>query len=1118
MSKLPKFCFVLTLCLMTRVIYSDAATNFLNNFPFNIGFGGIYSDESKVCMCGITTQLLANSRQGPKIEMYRLVQADFNWVQATEINPEVNWSTMKLAKEYSASTIWFGPADNSYISYQMQAKKMQGLLNQWSKIIKEAGISAKIGECTPYVTYFSAHFLKVLTNGYMKKTANLATQAARNAFAKEHFIDKYFDYAEDETYKMAYPEDFTQVTADSMNNMDFAIRGNKEKNGKLTLLGVKSLPRINGVACPVEIEPRQIDPKGKKGAVIFYDSGEIKKFYGTTISSYKFNWKNSFEFMADLNRNGKPYGRTSGAVTSVDAFMFNHDAQDIDQMANKDYVIENFLPPNLFDITVCYSILNPDEIGQYFGISTAEWSKIFMKYRLQCPILGMVGGILFKHTVSGHTDWYRYFGMTIKPKGLFDVTRGPNRVNGFPDLFINIKDVKFEENPDFEGNLKKREEGTTVLIKAVEEKVEQLPEISYVSPEIIPIDIQEIKDKANAMMSMKEKTPEQSENRDDFVSVEEEITLTPEEDERVTICRRRKEQLEKRYTEGNVVPNKVSQVEQMILEMMAHPIKYLCTEFIIFLFSLGNISLLDPPMVVMKYIVTEVDPKVLEANGQDPNKKVFEIRFYNDYFDDQKEILLYIPATEIVNEWDRYSMILVDFYQWVTAQMAEMIDLKSLFNNVMAAIDSRLVSPYEEWKLTVGPSGPMDKTGSSDANEFIEMMDMDDLPYINLIIRLTRSVEFYDIIFQAWNVGERYIMLKLSATQLRFQVLINKFTTTAKLKQIYDSIFTALAQNFLGGDRIVSLIAAKTIAFHEMRKMSLESNFGFELNMIDLPDSVFKDPERGHQFMMSNDDNVFMYSINANLVGQTYTVRGFVHNRENIPVMNLFFSTEYFQSEYIIPLVSHGFFVQYMQNVYGECFDHFAMLVNQVKIVESAGTSGEDLKKAQEEGKYTMQKLFAKVFSMLDKHIVYGCVSQMEMSLSEVNVNDKGQPDPSQLKEIEAQQKKYKWSQPDGWDHTGRLTLRRSNKLFKDASNTCEDAEMENPIIVDLYPTFLDGLAGYALTVNNVAKDGLKEIKTTYHFVRYQDYAHMKVFEHFIQGVLNDLFEGVDDGKGGKDE
>ena len=1101
----------MTLCMMAGLIQSNPARNFLNNFPFNIGYGTIFSDEAKVCMCGITTQLLAKSGEGPTIEMYRLVQAEFNWVRAVELTPEVNWSTMKLAKEYSGSTVWYGPADNSYISYELQAKKMQGILNQWTKIISEGGITAKVSECTPYVTYFSANFQKIISNGIGKGKSYYLTQAGRQKFAKDHFVDKYFDYEENGKYKMSYPEDFTQVDIKALTDNEIGVRANGITNNKLNYNGVKLLPRINGVACPIEMEKHGEVTAKKTGAIIFYDSGDIKKFYGTTNSSFNFKWKNSFEFMADLNKNGKTFSRISGAVTSVDAFMFNNDARDLDQMANRDYVIENFLPPNLFDITFCYSILNPAEIGKFFKVNAAEWDKIFAKYRLQCPILGMIGGIVFKFTVNGQTDYFRYFGMTVKPKGLFDVSRGdPSTVNGYPDFFINIKDVKYDENPDFEANLKKREEGVTVLVKAVQEKVEELPEISEHTPEIIPIDVEEIKQKAQAMVSMKEKTPEKSEHTEVVEEVHEEITLTPEEDERVTLCRQRKELLEKRYSETNVVPEKISQVNEMILEMMAHPIKYLCTDFVIFLFSLGKITLIDPPMMVMKWIVTEVDPKVLEANGQDPNKKVFEIRFYNDYFDDQKEILLYIPATEIVNEWDKYSLILVDFHTWVASQMAELLNIKSLFNNVMAAIDERLVSPFEEWRLTVGPSGPMDKSGSSGPGEFINMMDMDDLPYINLIIRLTKSVEFYDIIFQAWNVGDRYLMLKLSATQLRFQVLINRFSTTAKLNQIYDSIFDALKENFLGGDRIVSLIAAKTIAFHEMRKISIESGFGFELNMIDLPGATFEDPEKGHGYMISSDDNAFMYSINANLVGQSYIVRGFVHNRENIPVINLFFSTEYFQSEYIVPLVSHSLYQVYMENVFGECFDHFAMLINQVKIVESAGTSADDLKKAQEDGKYSMQKLFAKVFAMLEMHIVYGCVSQMEMSLSEINVNDKGQPDPAAMREIENQQKKYRWSQPDAWDHTGRLTIRRSNKIFKDANSTCEDDETENPIILDLYPTFLDGLAGYALTINNVAKDGSKEIKTTYHFVRYQDYAHMKVFEHFIGGVLDDLFDRLD--------
>lgn len=1106
MQKTSKFCFVVALCLISRAIRSDPATNFINNFPWNIGMGSIYSDESKVCMCGVTTQLLAKSKKGRTIEMYRLVQADFDWIKAESLGFEVNWATMKLAKEYTGSTVWFGPADNSYISYQMQAKKMQGILNNYSKIVKVAGVEIKVGECTPYVTYFSGNFLKIFSNGWAKGSEQFATQAKRNEFAKEHFVDGYFDYEEKGVYKMSYPEDFTQVTAKSMRDMDIGVRENGITGGKLNFMGVKLLPRINGVVCPTEMDKHGSAPK-KNGAIIFYDSGDIKKFYGTVNSDFNFKYKNSFEFMADVNKNGKSYARISGAVTSVDAFLFNHDYYDnTDKLSDRGYIIENFIPPNLFDISFCYSMLNPDEIGKFFKISVMEWSKIFDKYRLMCPVLGMTGGIVYTYQHEGKIDFFRYYGMTKKPEGLFNVTRPGTYTNGYPDLFINIKEVKYEEDPGFQANFDASQEGVITLIKTVQEKVEEVPEISYKTPELSPFDVQEVEEMMKKAQP-KEKTPEASQHTEYVEDVQEEITLTPEEDERVTLCRQRKEALEKRYSESDVVPQKTSQVNEMIMEMMAHPIKYLCTDFVIFLFSLGKITLIEPPMVILKWTVIEVDPKVLEANGQDPNKKVFEIRFYNDYFDDQKEILLYIPATEIVNEWDKYSMILVDFHTWVASQMAEELNLRRLFNNVMSSINDRLTSPYEEWGLTLGPSGPMDKSGSSAPGEFVDMMNLDDLPYISLVIRLTKSIEFYDIIFQAWNVGDRYIMMKLSATQLTFQVLINRYSTTAKLIQIYDSIFLALKQNFLGGDRVVSLIAAKTEAYHAMRRASLAGGFGFAHNMIDLPGPTFEDADRGHGYMLASDDNAFMYSISADSIGQSYIVRGFVHNRENIPVINLFFSTEYFQSEYIVPLVSHSMFKLYMDNVFGECFDHFAMLVNQVKFVENAGTSADDIKKAQEEGQYSMQKLFSKVFAMLEMHIVYGCVSEMNMSLSELNVNDKGQPDPSAIKEIENQQKKYKWSKPDGWDHTGRLTIRRSNKLFRDANSKCEDEEIDNPVIVDLYPTYLDGLAGYALTINNIAKDESKEIKTTYHFVRYQDYAHMKVFEHFIGGVLDDLFE-----------
>ena len=1108
MKIIQKFCLVILLTLIPKYTHSDAVSNFINNFPFNISYDTIYSDNAKVCMCGINTQLLRNENYGISIEMYRLVQADFSWIKAERKPIHVTWSTMTLAKNYSSSTIWFGPADASFVTYRMQASKMLGILKNWSEILKEGGISAEVTECIPYATYYSAHFLSIFSQGYIKKKAGFATQDERNAFAKAHHIDGYFDYEERGKYKMSYPVDFTGVDVKPITDLGVGVRD--PKGGKLTGTSMKFLPRTNGVVCPIKIDAHG-DSKAKNGAIVFLDQGDTKKFYGSTLSKYKFKYANSIEFMADMEKYSGAQKGLSGAVTSVDAFLFGHDAAQTDKLDDPAFIKENVLIPNQFDITLCYAILDPTRVGKFYGVTEEEWYKIFNKYRLQCPVLAMTSGILYSMRVGMKIEYFRYYGMIKRPDDLFNVEKGSSLPGDFPDRYINIGGITFDQNPEFNGNLEKRIKGDEEMVTTIQGDVNEVKDISEGSfSEITPIDFEEVQKEAKQMVPVSEHNDTPKESEKTIVQTYEiEETTTAEEDENVRLCRLRREVIERKYAESTTVPETVTQVYTMVYEMMTHPQKLLCTDLIIFSFAKYYVSLIDPPLEVMKWEVKEVDPKVLEANKQDPNKKVFEIRFYNDYFDDQKEVLLYIPATEIVNEWDKYSLILMDFHSWVAEQQAAMLSLNGLFNAVFAAIESKLVNPYHEWSLSVGPSGPPEKSGSSYAQEFIEVGNLRALPYLFMTIRLSKSLYFYDLIYQSWEVGEKYYMVKVSGSQLSFQVLINKFSTTAKLNEIYSALYSAIEENFLGPNGVVSLKHAKEIVYNTMKDTALEYKFGFQHNLIDLPGEQFEDRDKGHEFMINSEDNVFMYSIDADLVGQTFTVRGFIHNRENIPVINLFFISEMFESEYIVPLVSVTLFKNYMQKVFTECFQHFIMLIKQVRLVENPGTPANEIEEAQKLGQYTTKNLTDKILAMLNTRAMYGCVSSLTPSLTEVNVGADGVPDPSKFEEVEKMQKKYKWEKPNGWDHTGDLIIRRSNRLFKDASSKCEEEENANPIIIHLYPTYLDGLAGYALTVNDIAKDGSKELKTTYHFVKYQDYAHMRVFEDFISKIMDDLFDST---------
>ena len=187
------------------------------------------------------------------------------------------------------------------------------------------------------------------------------------------------------------------------------------------------------------------------------------------------------------------------------------------------------------------------------------------------------------------------------------------------------------------------------------------------------------------------------------------------------------------------------------------------------------------------------------------------------------------------------------------------------------------------------------------------------------------------------------------------------------------------------------------------------------------------------------------------------------------------------------------------------------MLLKQISIVESEDTTEEELDAEQKLGRYSMKKLLLELVQMLTDRIVYGCVDAFSIPATEMAYNDDGTPAPmgslDDLDDSDANKRVYKWTvtQPD---NTGELLIRRSNRLYINIGvSRCSPDEKMNPVLLHLYPTRLDDRNGYALTINHPSLDGSKDIKTTYHFVKYQDYAHMRVFQQFITKIMNQMFD-----------
>ena len=1074
--------------------------------------------RDRVCICGVTTVNLIDSKLGSIVPMYKLVQKEFNWNKALKMKDIPNWKDSNMADTFSSDGGWFGPAGASFITYQYQAKVMSGILKGFEKVFSGTGKEFKAEKCDPYVNVYPKGFMDVFNNAYLSKDKAFKFYADRKAFAAEIGFKDYFEIGDEDTKKgwprPIYPFDYNSADVSNLRSRGLSF-GNLDQ-GKIGRTSIGTMkPRINGVACPFTFNNKEgvyflIEQDGKKSFVPKWRSD----------SKDKFNFKDNLDFM--IQTAGIILSAPNNFRNTINAFMFDSDAQAGD-LSDPAYVKSTVILPNNLDVQFCYNILKNSAVNSFFEITAEEWTATFDRMRKQCPILGMSSGVVYSRKVGGVKKYYRYRGMIEQPKALLEA-KPVKDVPKVGKIFLpDIESVEIEISGEYDTKLETAEKGTQDMVQEIEKKVKEEPVIVPIEDPIVNDEIPE-QTQEEIINKVTEITGITVENEPETKSFElsetsgneiEEVDNTPEESDDIRRCKQRLSEVE--IEVNGAIPDSTSAVKMLLKKMMNYPHVRTCDEMVNFIFTISGVSQRNPPMTILFWNITEVDPKVLEANGQNPNQKVFEIRFYNDYFDDQKEILLYIPATEIVNNWDQYTLILFDFADWVNSQLAKTLTLNELFEEFAAGIKKRLVGSDGDWTFSLGPSGPSDLGGSGTAEEFEELLMDKNLPYLYLVVRLSHTGgEFYDLVYQSWMLGEKYMMMKLSGTQLNFEVMVNKYSTQDKLNQIFMSIFQMLSENYFSEDRIVSLYAAKVHTYNAMVDITNKLKFNLKRSTIDLPGEDYIDPETGHNTMLQNDNNAFMFSMFAQRIETPFTVRGFVHNKENIPVMNIFFSTEYFQSEYIVPLSRNSLFIENMNGLFKECFRHLILLIKQVQAVESGKLSGDELSKAQEAGRYSLTELSEKVLSMLSTRSVYGCVQSFRISDSELEKDpNTGQPIPGQPKENHKPEKKYKWSMPDQWDPSGELLILKSNRKFAGAQTACEQGEMKNPVLIHLYPTYLDEVEGYALTVNDISSDGASEVKTTYHFVKYQDYAHMRVFEDFIEQTLNKLFGTV--AKGGEE-
>jgi hypothetical protein len=1088
-------------------------SSFLTGYPNNMQYGSIYSDHAKLCICGLNTEILGS--QGKYMEMYRLAQAGWSWAAAYKQKRQSNWSNTAINNGFIGSAMWYSPGDASFVTMILPAKMMKSVIAAWVEIISQAEIEASVADCVPYISYFGPNWYETLT-----KSAK--TPEERAEFASSHKVDKYWEYTEGTKFKMAYPDDFTAIKK--------TWADKKQAGESPKWLEVKKFPRVNAVVCEVTAKRpnNQQVVVDKPGNLIFADYNT--EFKLITKLGKPLTFENGFEAANKLDQIGEKTGSSKKMIMSNNAFMWNEDLENID-LNDSAAVIENLVLPNTFEFTMCTNLLDPKSFGDYFQVTTEEWDKIWAYYKYNCPMIAFRGPLgYYVPDEEAGTKWLKRVPMYDKDHtNLFPMEPGSEKiVRDMKDIFIDPNSVEFNKNDGFDGILEAAKKGEEENDQQMKEEENKTPKDESPDSEIQDQDKPTQQDIEKAIEDAKkafdsQATPE-DDNEDNQSDQEEVDSNRSGLDEtynlpepviiKIKTCEERRTEIEEMFQDKN--PQNEKQAAMMINLFMSHPHEHSCREFVRFEFNFnddgGSVSI--DQGIVLNWRVKRVNPFKYDPKQKDPNKIVFEVIFWNHYFEDQKDALYYIPAREVVNEWDKFPGILVDFEAFVQNKYGEVLTVPRVFDKFRNAIQKMFIDLNNGWNISKTGSGPIDLPGNSSAYQFDMIFDDPNENYVLHFFRIDSNSPrgYYDFIFQCWRIGEKYVMVKINGTQFNYSVLINIYSNEEKLLEIWNSIYKNIDEKYIGETGVVSLREIKEAVYHKMRSLATTKyKFGYEESLIPLPGDEYDEAAKGHKFMIESEHTNFLYNFLAADVDITVIVRGFVHFRENISVLNLYFSTDMFQSEYIIPLDDFAVFDGYLDDIFNECYMHMYMLLKQISIVESEDTTEEELDAEQKLGRYSMKKLLLTIVHMLRARVVYGCVDTIELPKTEMAYDENGNPKPindiNDMDDSFANQRVYKWTVTPP-DNTGELLIRRSNKLFINiAVSRCEADDKMNPVLLHLYPTRMDDRNGYALTINSPSVDGSKDYKTTYHFVKYQDYAHMRVFEKFINKILNQMFD-----------
>lgn len=1053
------------------------------------------------CLCGWDSESIAPVH-GTKVNIGDLIKMDFNLQKVLDLKPvQYRYNEATIDDEYSSSVMWFNVLDNSFRDYHFQKGAMEIVINNFLYTLSKATIeedeSIETNDATCEAVLYSADLLTRMIR-FVKKTQP--------------------------------SDDATRNNGDGVNYVFCNF------NVKYTLNDDSAM--INSVGGG-KFDPSEMDDL----TIVYSDkakAGNSIEIYKGTIGadSLKKTGINLPKTEPKIVLLGKTAGKTR--LFSYKAFIPKGTTDFIDDTGvedGSDIIKEDVAWPNKFLYTLCFNLFLYEGLAKAFPINngnkfTSYGKQIWDVFNTQCPVMAWIGKMVIVQRDENKkvTERESVSGLIKGPPDVFlnpedykfedDIKKKMGEIKNTIPYRVVLKkasgdDVKFEQDKEFEELAKKKQEELDAELEEEKNKRADEPSPNSVEPNVSDDNVQE--EENDKELSEKSTNEDLSSEIIEDENQDQPTTGEILDNEFLLRCIRERESVEDQL-KFIKQPKSCKDAINAAYDMMMYPrdtdecyndrrfmlagttVQFDGSTFMDIVCDIICFKGDDVP-VIRKQSVNELkDLECLNTN--------LELVFKNHQFENPKTAMLYTPIRDAYQEWKKYTIIIRSFLDFHAENKGEEQTLLSLKDDLFTYFETQFnapKSPYSLFQIFNGPTGPGELGTQGEELDRIMKMSKN---YIFYIIRLNEVDSYHDIIYESWYIGD-YIMVRLQGSQLDYSAMLHRFAKPDKVENFKESIFGIFEELYLK-NKIMTMKDIKKKAYDSFVQESLRLKFSFK-DLAPEPEEEggeMKDPKTLVDEIIDNDYTSFNFSFIEDDLETVVDIYGFIHGMENLPTLNYFFKSPFFEAEYLVPITSRTLFSGFISQIYQECLKHMLSLLLGVRRAEAPGLTDEQVEEMEKRGKYNFPILVTKIKQMLSSYLVYGCVQK-----EDPNIYDLKHP------EVE---RKFKWDKDvdplDAWD-TGRFIIRRSNERFNGTEpNMCVHLEEHNPSIIDVYPTLLEGgKKGYAISINGKSKEG-ERVNVTYYIVAYQDYAHMDTFEYTIYQTLDKMYTKVGKPEGGEEK